>query len=185
MRRPLVSRSPKLTHQVAKQDRASPDPPTDVTRTQQERRSGDLLATSHRPAGRNALVPRRKARLVARTLAQSLRTTVGPSQQNSESQLTRYILSDDDFKTLNSLLNKEVIAYESAHGIRAGAEQLPAWEPAGQANEIDVGRTLGELDLGPRATREVLRFGLEDEAEERRERARRAAERRRDGGTGA
>ncbi|KAK4699078.1 DNA-dependent metalloprotease WSS1, partial [Phenoliferia sp. Uapishka_3] len=90
---------------------------------------------------------------------------------------------DDKFKTLNSLLNKEVIEYETSHGIRSGAEQLPAWEPAGPANDVDVGRTLVELDLGPR--KEVLKFGLEDEVEERRDRVRRAAERRREGGTGA
>ncbi|KAL8290224.1 hypothetical protein RQP46_003163 [Phenoliferia psychrophenolica] len=36
---------------------------------------------------------------------------------------------DDNFKALNSLLNKEVVEFESAQGIRSGAEQLPAWEP--------------------------------------------------------
>lgn len=124
----------------------------------------------------------------------SVTTSSGPSTSCSSSFpsptiLTVLILSDDNFKTLNSLLNKEVAEYEAKEGIRNGAEQLPEWNPEhdAEAAEVDVGRTLSELDLGPAKRREVLKFGLEEEIDARRERMRRAAEerRRREEGTGA
>ena len=85
---------------------------------------------------------------------------------------------DDEFKTRNSELNAEVVSWEHIHGgpsqgLGAAAAER-AWEPEHQDEVKREGRRLNEK-VEERAV-ELLRMTAEDEVEERRERARMAAE---------
>jgi hypothetical protein len=78
--------------------------------------------------------------------------------------------SGDDFKTLNSLLNREVAEFESS-------PSFEAWDPASSSpSNGEQAHRLNEVEA--EKVWEKLRFGLEDEVEERRQRAGRAAEER-------
>lgn len=81
---------------------------------------------------------------------------------------------DVKFNTLNSELNKEVKEYETAHGIVNSDASV--WEPSGP----DVERTSHRLDEPVTAIRVALENTAMDEYDARRERIRRAAERRLD-----
>ncbi|KAM0746521.1 WLM-domain-containing protein [Meredithblackwellia eburnea MCA 4105] len=97
-------------------------------------------------------------------------------------ELTHNVWSphDDNFKTLNSQLNREVTEYEAANGLRSISDQMPAWEPTHTEEEEAArnGRTLAEAETGADKKRERMQFGLEDEIDFRREKMREAAERR-------
>ncbi|ORY92533.1 WLM domain-domain-containing protein [Leucosporidium creatinivorum] len=84
---------------------------------------------------------------------------------------------DDSFKTLNSLLNREVLTFEAKHGLSVGSTSLvpEPWEPEGPDYRSTTSHVLGEKEKveewgGP------LRWGEEEEVEMRRERVRMAAE---------
>ena len=84
---------------------------------------------------------------------------------------------DDRFKQRNSELNAEVVEYERLHGGPSqglGAAAVWAWEPEHQDEAKREGRRLDER-VEERGV-DLLRMTGEDEVEERRERARRAAE---------
>ncbi|BGP24363.1 WLM domain containing protein [Rhodotorula toruloides] len=77
---------------------------------------------------------------------------------------------DNDFKELNSLLNREVAAFESSPAFEP-------WDPPSTSSE----RSAEEHRLNEEAAEKAdhqLRFGLEDFVDERREKAGRAAEER-------
>ncbi|GAA6027469.1 hypothetical protein JCM8097_007878 [Rhodosporidiobolus ruineniae] len=77
---------------------------------------------------------------------------------------------DDDFKELNSLLNKEVAAFEDS-------PSFEAWDPATSVDSDDrQAHRLNEEQA--ENVWDKLKFGLEDEVDERRERMRKAAEER-------
>ncbi|GAA6007915.1 hypothetical protein JCM10207_004922 [Rhodosporidiobolus poonsookiae] len=77
---------------------------------------------------------------------------------------------DNNFKELNSLLNKEVAAFEST-------PYFEPWDPAALSASDDTHAHRLNEEQAERVW-DKLRFGLEDEVEERRERAGRAAEER-------
>lgn len=87
---------------------------------------------------------------------------------------------DVKFNTLNSAITAEVKAYETAHGIKTSPD-TSVWSPSSDAPGLSeeerrkrFDRRLDEIEVGTRLS--GLEFTEEDEVEERRERARRAAE---------
>ncbi|GAA5970855.1 hypothetical protein JCM11641_004482 [Rhodosporidiobolus odoratus] len=83
----------------------------------------------------------------------------------------RYGDHDNDFKALNSQLNREVATFESS-------SDFESWDPAA-ASTSSPNTTVHKLnEQEAERVWEKLRFGLEDEVEEKRERVGRAAEER-------
>ncbi|KAK4051147.1 hypothetical protein OIV83_002969 [Microbotryomycetes sp. JL201] len=92
---------------------------------------------------------------------------------------------DDDFKTLNSLLNRQVAEYETQHGIKTlSGPHVEPWEPQGAESGLRPkgGRTLqsgddDDVDEGEER-RKALEWTEEEWVEMRREKMRIAAEKR-------
>ncbi|KAM0787615.1 hypothetical protein ACM66B_003681 [Microbotryomycetes sp. NB124-2] len=86
---------------------------------------------------------------------------------------------DDDFKTLNSLLNRQVAEFESKHGMRTTSGPLQPWEPSGAESGLRPrgGRTLQDADEA-QDKRQALEWSEEEWFEMKRERMRMAAEKR-------
>lgn len=89
--------------------------------------------------------------------------------------------SNDDFKTLNSLLNRQVLEYEAQRGIRTSSITVEAWNPTGSdSGLVPRGHRLdgkGEDDSAGQV--QPLEWSEEEQVDMRRERARMAAEQRR------
>lgn len=84
--------------------------------------------------------------------------------------------SDNNFKTLNSLLNRQVLEYEALHHLSAGSTSLEPepWEPEeGERRQHVLGEKMEDKMAG------ALKWDEEEEVEMRRERGRMAAEGRR------
>ncbi|GAA5885540.1 hypothetical protein JCM6882_007459 [Rhodosporidiobolus microsporus] len=78
---------------------------------------------------------------------------------------------NNDFKELNSLLNREVAAFESS-------PYFEPWDPAASSSSADDVQAHKLNEVEAERLWDKLKFGLEDEVEEKRERAGRAAEER-------
>lgn len=90
--------------------------------------------------------------------------------------------SNDDFKTLNSLLNRQVLEYEAQHGIRTSSvTTVEAWNPTGDdAGVVPRGHRLDGYDDTRESVAPVsFEWSEEEQVEMRRERTRMAAEARR------
>ncbi|KAK4056799.1 hypothetical protein OIO90_002048 [Microbotryomycetes sp. JL221] len=90
---------------------------------------------------------------------------------------------DDDFKTLNSLLNRQVIEYETQHGITTSSGPTKPWEPTGADSQLVPrgGRTLNDSDDNMTNNgRDDFEWTEEELVDMRREKMRMAAEARLD-----